>query len=106
MLKELGISKSYFKRTMPTVSGSSSSFTKKTRLEGGRKMSLYQQKLFLKEMLERHRELTEEMDEQKEHIKEDQPTKSGMMMTEESADYPKNKEALEGMIKSVFDRNS
>lgn len=102
MLDHLGISKSYFKRTMPSVSGSATKFIRMARHEGGHSPSLFQQKQLLLQLVTADREMRKQMEAQKEHIKEDQTAKSAM---QEQAGEAIDKEELKGLVSSVFDRN-
>lgn len=91
MLKELGVSKSYFKKTMPRVSGSVTEFVRAPIHEGGKKMSLRQQELFLKRMIETQREIEAEKSGAEKEIK-----------TEPA--FSPEEEAMDIAIKSVFER--
>jgi hypothetical protein len=102
MLNHLGISKTYFKKTMPSVSGSSTDFIRKSRGEGGRKPSLHQQKILLRQLITADGEMRKQMESQKDHIKNDQSAKSAM---QEQAGETLDKEVLKGLVSSVFDRD-
>lgn len=109
ILQELGISKRYFKQTLPRVTGTGENFHeikpskgKWGRQKGGKKPNLLQQRSMLRKLLVLDREMKEEMEQQKEIILEDQAEKSAMLSQDE--DSPK-KEELKDLVESVFDRN-
>lgn len=66
MIKELGISKSFFKRTLFTVSGDGYSYTATKQDEGGHKASLKQQYSILKDLLQKNEEMKEAFEKKKE----------------------------------------
>lgn len=59
MTKELGVSKSFFKRTTPTVSGAGYSYSVAKQNAGGHKASLRQQYAILKDLLDKNEEMKE-----------------------------------------------
>lgn len=66
MVKELGISKSFFKRTLFTVSGKGFGYEVAKQSEGGHKASLKQQYSILKDLLQKNLEMKEMFTKKKE----------------------------------------
>ena len=102
MLEMLGISKAYFKKTLPRVSGKGDGFV---RSEGkkGHKPSLRQQWIILRELITTDREIRAGSEEQKDKIKNDQELKTAMLNLEGGKGAP-SEERLSSFVKSVFDR--
>lgn len=57
MIKELGISKSFFKRTLFAVTGNGYNYVATKQSDGGHKASLKQQYSILKDLIEKNNEL-------------------------------------------------
>jgi hypothetical protein len=107
MLNHLGISKRYFKKTMPRVSGVGDKFKRVLPKQGlnqssGHKPSLRQQYIILRQLVTADGEMRKQMEEQNQHIQEDQAAKSAM---QNQAGEEVSKEELKGLVSSVFDRN-
>ena len=108
MLKDLGISRSFFKRTMPLMSGSGFEYTRVKEVRGGRgsgghKPSLKQQFSFLQDLVAANAEMREQMLEQKRFIEEDQAKKSGPQAAQVIPEEV-SEDLLMGNVKSIFDR--
>ena len=108
MLKDLGISRSFFKRTMPLMSGSGFEYTRVKAAPGGRgsgghKPSLKQQFSFLQDLVAANTEMREQMLEQKKFIEEDQAKKSGPQAAQVIPEEV-SEDLLMGNVKSIFDR--